>query len=135
MSNECCSSTAVRPACSTHAVSSVPVTLNVAAPGTSRSAEVHHAPSVPLTDLRPGQTATVVEIRMETGDAAMLRAMGLRVDMQVRVCRLGEPCIIELMGGRKAMPDATADCPRGAGCTCRIGLSRPLARSVRVRVG
>lgn len=113
----------------------MPVALQVSTLDATPSDDAHRGPSVPLTELRPGQTATVVEIQMESGDAAMLRAMGLRVDMQVRVCRLGEPCIIELMGGRKASPQATADCPRGAGCTCRIGLSRPLARNVRVRVG
>jgi len=95
----------------------------------------YSGPSIPLTDLRPGQIATVREVALDAEDASMLRAMGLRVDMQVRVCRLGEPCIIELLGGRAATESATADCPRGHACTCRIGLSKPLARNVRVCVG
>ena len=83
----------------------------------------YSGPSIPLTDLRPGQIATVREVALDAEDASMLRAMGLRVDMQVRVCRLGEPCIIEVQGIN----------PATGGCGCRIGLSRDLASRVTVR--
>jgi hypothetical protein len=65
----------------------------------------------------------------------MLRAMGLRVNARVRICRLGEPCIVELVGGTSANAGATDACPRGSACTCRIGLAKPLARRVMVGVG
>lgn len=91
-------------------------------------------PSIPLTQLRIGQAATVRSIDMDPKDASMLRAMGLRVNARVRICRLGEPCIIELLGGSAASMESTADCPRGASCTCRLGLARPLAQRVMVGV-
>ncbi len=80
---------------------------------------------VSLTSLRPGQTARVQFTRLEAGDADLLRAMGLRSSARVRLCRLGEPCIIEVLSGSES-------CGRKGGCACRIGLARPLADNVLV---
>ncbi len=91
-------------------------------------------PSVPLTQLRVGQAAVIRSIEMDARDASMLRAMGLRVNARVRVCRLGEPCIIELVGGSTASAESTEACPRGTACTCRLGLAKPLAQRVMVGV-
>ena len=74
------------------------------------------AEAVCLADATPGQTGIVCHTLLDEQDAEMLRAMGLRPRAWVRVCRVGEPCIIEIMGG--------------AGCASRIGLARPLARLV-----
>jgi Fe2+ transport system protein FeoA len=79
----------------------------------------------PLCDLRPGEVGRVVEKRLDEADRAVLRAMGLRQDATVRLCRAGEPCIVAVMSGS------------AEGCTqpgCRIGLARPLAERVFVRV-
>lgn len=95
----------------------------------------YQGPSVPLTELRTGQSAVVRAIDLDARDSSMLRAMGLRVNARVRICRLGEPCIIELVGGSRASVAATDACPRGSACTCRIGLAKPLARRVMVGVG
>lgn len=73
---------------------------------------------VSLTQLKPGQTGTVESASLDAEDAALLRAMGLRLNATVRMCRPGEPCIISVQGPH--------------GCACRIGLARPLAERVRV---
>jgi hypothetical protein len=86
---------------------------------------VETGPMMALTGLLPGQTAVVRATDLEAGDADLLRAMGLRLSARVRLCRLGEPCIVEVMGGGES-------CDRKGGCVCRIGLARPLAEKVLV---
>lgn len=83
---------------------------------------------VSLTTLQAGQMATVFQTSLDPADAALLRAMGLRPAARIRVCRLGEPCIVEVMSGSDS-------CNRPGGCACRIGLARPLAERVMVTVG
>lgn len=85
------------------------------------------AGSAPLTTLKPGQTARVTFTNLDADDAALLRAMGLRLSARIRLCRLGEPCIVEVLSGRES-------CNRPGGCACRIGLARPLAERVLVGV-
>lgn len=77
---------------------------------------------VALTSLKPGETARICETCLDPADAAMLRAMGLRPNAVVRLCRMGEPCIVEVMAG-----EASA-----SGCACRIGLAKLLAQRVLV---
>lgn len=53
--------------------------------------------------------------------------MGLRPRARVRVCKRGEPCIVEVLAG----------CGHGGGgiddaCSCRIGLAGSLARRVMI---
>jgi Fe2+ transport system protein FeoA len=87
---------------------------------------------LPLTRLRVGQSAVIDASglddaaesekgeRGEAGGAAMLRAMGLIPEAKVRICRLGEPCIVAVR------------------CACggqtRIGLARRVASRIMVRV-
>ena len=73
---------------------------------------------IPLSQLRPGQRATLCPECLEADDAPFLRALGLRPRATVRLCRRGEPCIVDVVG-------------RG-GCGCRIGLARPIADRVLV---
>jgi Fe2+ transport system protein FeoA len=77
-------------------------------------------PTVSLNQLKPGETATVHSSSMDPDDAALLRAMGLRLNATIKMCRAGEPCIISVQGPH--------------GCACRIGLARPLAERVQVDV-
>jgi hypothetical protein len=86
------------------------------------------AAQVPLSDLRPGQVATVCETCLDAADAAVLRAMGLRPNATVRLCRLGDPCIVEVVPG---VPGEGTGCER-PDCRCRIGLTAELARRVKV---
>ena len=83
----------------------------------------------PLTALRPGQTGIICESRLSTNDAALLRAMGLCDHSTVRLCRLGEPCVVAVGGVRGVGPNPK-DCTCGG--SCRIGLSRPLAERIFV---
>jgi len=76
------------------------------------------AGAVAIAEAKPGQTGVVCHTGLDEHDAAMLRAMGLRPRSRVRICRVGEPCIVEVLGA--------------SGCACRIGLSRPLARRVMI---
>ncbi|GMV24924.1 MAG: hypothetical protein AMXMBFR58_09550 [Phycisphaerae bacterium] len=64
---------------------------------------------------------------LENGDAELLRAMGLRPKARVRVCKRGEPLIVEVLSG-------CGHGGRGAedGCSCRIGLAGSLARKVMI---
>lgn len=79
--------------------------------------------ATPLSKLKPGQTAIVRGGTLDASDAAYLRAMGVRPAALVRVCRLGHPCIIEVLsGGREC-------CGMGS---CRIGLAKELAQRVMV---
>lgn len=91
--------------------------------GQSNGAVAGHEGSgtaVPLSELGTGRFGIVSEAMLDPTDAALLRAMGLRPKARVRVCRLGEPCIVEVFG----------TCP--GGCGCRIGLSLELARRVMI---
>lgn len=67
-----------------------------------------------------GAVAKVCESCLDPLDASMLRAMGLRPAARVRLCRLGEPCVVEVFAGG-------ADDGH-----CRIGLARLLAERVMV---
>lgn len=75
-------------------------------------------PATRLTALKPGQSGVVVDAAMDADDAAQLRAMGLRPNARVVLCRSGEPCIVRVLGA--------------CGCESRIGLARPLAERVMV---
>ncbi|MBC7834775.1 MAG: ferrous iron transport protein A [Phycisphaerales bacterium] len=79
-----------------------------------------HQATTRLTQLKRGQRGIVVEASLDASDAALLRAMGLCAAAKVRLCRAGEPCIVAV------------DC--GCGGQCRIGLARPLAERIMVRV-
>lgn len=60
----------------------------------------------------------VFEAQVNADGAAVLRAMGLRPSAHVRVCRTGEPCIVEIGSA--------------CGMSCRIGLARALAERVLI---
>ncbi|MDX9910336.1 MAG: FeoA family protein [Phycisphaerales bacterium] len=71
---------------------------------------------VPLTEVSRGSRVRVDLAGLESDDRELLRAMGLRPECVVEVCRVGEPCILEVR--------------EGCGGGCRIGLSRRLADRV-----
>lgn len=81
---------------------------------------------MPLTSLRPGQTAVIGEARLEADDAALLRAMGLADRVRVKLCRVGEPCVVAVgpVEGRHCHCQGH----------CRIGLARRLAERIFVTV-
>lgn len=75
---------------------------------------------VPLTQLDRGRVGVIRRASLSPGDAALLSAMGLCCNARVRLCRLGQPCIVAVLSGR--------------GAECRIGLARPLAERIHVDV-
>jgi len=76
--------------------------------------------SIPLTQLTRGQSGRVQIDGAATDEVKMLRAMGLRPNASVTMCRLGEPCIISLSGA--------------CGGGCRIGLAKEIAGRVMINI-
>jgi len=80
--------------------------------------ETARAP-ISLAQLRRGETATVASSDLPEADRSLLRAMGLRDDARVMMCRGGEMCIVRVMGH--------------CACASRIGIARTLAERVFLR--
>lgn len=76
--------------------------------------------AIPLTQLTRGQRGRIMQEDAPTPDSSMLRAMGLRPDASIQMCRLGEPCIVSLSGA--------------CGGGCRIGLAKDIASRVMVQL-
>lgn len=70
--------------------------------------------TVPLLAVEPG-TVAVLQNVLDTQSRAVLRSLGLTDGARLRICRLGDPCIIQVR-------------------STRIGLSKRVARSVYVAV-
>ena len=74
--------------------------------------------SLPLSQLPAGVRARVTGGTLGEGEQALLRAMGLRPDAEVELCRGGQRCIVSVV--------------HGCGGGCRIGLARELADGIVV---
>lgn len=70
------------------------------------------AQSIALTDMTPGSVAELEQVR-DPRSRAVLSSLGLTGGARLRLCRLGDPCIIQVR-------------------STRIGLSRVVAESVYV---
>ena len=68
---------------------------------------------VPLTTLAAGAMVTLHDVR-DAESRALLRSLGLTDACRLRLCKVGDPCIVQVRA-------------------TRIGLSRAVARSVYVR--
>jgi hypothetical protein len=75
---------------------------------------------VALSRMAPGQCGIIRRSTAEGADGAYLRALGLRVNQRIRLCRCSGPWIVEV------------GCQRGP--ATRIGLARDLAAMVEVEV-
>jgi Fe2+ transport system protein FeoA len=69
-------------------------------------------PAVPLTAVRPGAVSTLHEVR-DAESRPFLRALGLTDACRIRLCKTGDPCIVQVR-------------------TIRIGLSRVVAEQLYV---
>lgn len=67
----------------------------------------------PLSDLSVGEIAWVHQADVDGTTARFLRAIGLTNRSELRLCKAGEPCIIQVR-------------------STRIGLSRPVASRILV---
>lgn len=72
------------------------------------------AAAVPLLTLAPGTVAVLMHVRDEQS-RAVLRSLGLTDGARLRICRRGDPCIIQVR-------------------STRIGLSKIVAQSIFVVV-
>ena len=70
--------------------------------------------SIPLLDLAPGAIGVLRDI-VDEQSRAVLRSLGLTDGARLRICRIGDPCIIQVR-------------------STRIGLSKQVAQSVYVAV-
>lgn len=95
--------------------------------GGSSTGRLGSAVVVELVSLGRGVTGRVSSADLEAKDAAYLRALGVRPNARVRVCRTGEPIIVEVLA-------APGEGPCGCDCACRVGLSRELASRILVCV-
>ena len=77
------------------------------------SANLARPNPIPLSQLRAGSMARLHSAELAQDDCALLKALGLTDKCLLRVCKAGEPCIVEVK-------------------TTRIGLSRALARGLFV---
>jgi Fe2+ transport system protein FeoA len=64
---------------------------------------------VPLAELAVGDVARVHHTTVEDTTQRFLRAIGLTRTAQFRVCRRGEPCIIQVRSTRVGLARAIAD--------------------------
>lgn len=69
---------------------------------------------VPLLDVLPGSVAVLRQV-IDHQSRAVLRSLGLTDGARLRICRLGDPCIIQVR-------------------STRIGLSKVVAQSIYVAV-
>ena len=74
--------------------------------------------SVRLTQLSRGQSGRLDSSTLTGDEGEALRAMGLRPECQLKVCKMGEPCIVTI---------------GSAAGGCRIALAKRLADQLHVR--
>jgi Fe2+ transport system protein FeoA len=68
---------------------------------------------VPLSQLTTGAVGRFQSASLARNDSALLRALGLTTRSLIRVCKAGDPCIVQVR-------------------TTRIGLSREVAEHILV---
>jgi Fe2+ transport system protein FeoA len=68
---------------------------------------VHLATTVPLLDLAPGTSAVLRHV-LDDQSRAVLRSLGLTDGARLRVCRRGDPCIIQVRSTRNGLSKVVA---------------------------
>jgi Fe2+ transport system protein FeoA len=66
------------------------------------------AKAIPLSDLRVGAMARFHEARLDPASCQQLRALGLTRSCQLRLCKAGEPCIVQVRSTRIGLSKAVA---------------------------
>ena len=72
------------------------------------SANLACAQPIPLSQLRAGSTARMHSAELTTDDCALLKALGLTDRCLLRVCKAGEPCIVQVRATRIGLSKAVA---------------------------
>ncbi len=78
----------------------------------------HTSGSVPLNCMKRGDEGVICETCLDDSDDAFVKALGVRPNRCIRVCRASGSCVIEVGSGR--------------GTWSRVALSRTLASGIRV---
>lgn len=77
------------------------------------------AGAVRLSTLAPGQVATLHGADLTSHDCALLSALGLTDKCLLRICKIGEPCIVQVHATRIGLSRSVADSilvvPQGVG--------------------
>ena len=63
---------------------------------------------LPLTELRAGDRGRLHATRLVEDDRAMLQALGMAENCRFRVCKAGDPWIVQVHGTRVGMAPAVA---------------------------
>ena len=77
----------------------VPSTLAVP-PVADPSRPPVHVPTVPLTSLVVGETARLLGATVDAESRSQLKALGLTDGCLLRVCKQGEPCVVQVRATR-----------------------------------
>jgi Fe2+ transport system protein FeoA len=90
-----------------------------AAPSPARFTHAREIDPVRLSELAAGQTARLHGAQLTPQDCALLRALGLTDHCVMRVCKIGEPCIVQVRATRIGLSRSVADgifvVPQGVG--------------------
>ena len=70
-----------------------------------------HAVAAPvrLSDLTPGRRARLLKASLTPQDCALLSALGMTDRCILRICKVGEPCIVQVQSTRIGLSRAVAD--------------------------
>jgi Fe2+ transport system protein FeoA len=63
---------------------------------------------IPLCELPVGQSARLHALDLDEGSAGLLHALGLTRDSDIRLCKRGEPCIVQVGGTRLGVSASVA---------------------------
>ena len=63
---------------------------------------------VPLTTMRVGCVATLCEVR-DDASRGVLRSLGLTDHCQMRLCKVGDPCIVQVQATRIGLSRVVAE--------------------------
>jgi len=64
--------------------------------------------TIPLTSLEPGEVARLADTRLDTETRSLLRSLGLTDSSRLRVCKRGDPFIIQVRSTRIGVSSAVA---------------------------
>ena len=66
-------------------------------------------PAIPLTAVPVGCQATLHEVR-DAASKPVLRSLGLTDDCVLRLCKVGDPCIVQVRSTRIGLSNTVARC-------------------------
>jgi Fe2+ transport system protein FeoA len=64
--------------------------------------------SIPLTSLEPGKVARLADTHLDSDTRSLLRSLGLTDASRIRVCKRGDPFIIQVRTTRIGVSSAVA---------------------------